>query len=347
MSSHNETDDLRARVERHLRDHASLAQDAGRVVVTAVAPLAGGACQENFRVDVDVAGAPRTFVLRSDARTHLPGSIDREAEHAVINAAVGAGVMTPEAQWLSRGLVREGASAYFLDWVDGEAIGRKVVASPALERARAALPAQLARELAKIHGITPAACPAVLDASSLGADYDPVRAHLDRLRKSIDALREPRPATELAYLWLVENARPERETVLVHGDFRTGNFLVGEEGLRALLDWEFSHWGSRYYDLAWICLRDWRFNRVTLPVGGFSGRRAFYDAYERESGVTLDPARLHYWEIVGNLQWAIGSAVQCERVLYGGETDIELLAIGRRACEMELEALRLVERGRL
>ena len=54
-------------------------------------------------------------------------------------------------------------------------------------------------------------------------------------------------------------------------------------------------------------------------------------------------AEWRWWEIAGNLRWAVGAHEQAQRVLSGAETDLELLAIGRRACEMEYEALRLVE----
>ena len=167
------------------------------------------------------------------------------------------------------------------------------------------------------------------------------------MRKSIDAIHGPRPALELIHRWLTENAPAKEDVVLVHGDFRTGNFMVGPDGLVAILDWEFSHWGSRYMDLSWVCMRDWRFGQLDLPVGGFGARAPFYEAYELESGITLDPKLLYYWEIVGNLNWAIGSVYQSERYVYGGEDEFELVAIGRRAAEMELEALRLIEKGKL
>jgi aminoglycoside phosphotransferase (APT) family kinase protein len=313
------------------------------------APLTGGACQENFRLVVKHGGvgtASTTWVLRSDAAHSLAGSIDRAREFRVIEAAVLAGVQTPNACALTHSLVREGAYAYLLTWAEGDAIGRKIVKAPELERARASLGAALGTQLAKIHSITKSA--ALQTPEGLGTlPANPVQASLALQRARIDALKNQRLGTELIYRWLCDNAPTVPDVVLVHGDFRTGNFLVTPDGLSAILDWEFARWGSRYEDLAWISLRDWRFGVLGKPVGGFSDRAPFYEAYERASSHAVDLALVHYYEVLGNLAWAVGSIAQAERYLVGGEKDIELLAIGRRAAEMEWEALRLIERGKV
>jgi aminoglycoside phosphotransferase (APT) family kinase protein len=310
------------------------------------APLAGGACQENFKLVVSNDGARTTWALRSDAEHSIAGSIDRAREFRVIESASLAGVQTPKARALTRSLIREGAHAYLLAWAEGDAIGRKIVKAPELERARASLGATLGAELAKIHAI--AKTPELQAPEALGAlPADPVRASLALQRARIDALKVRRLGTELVYRWLCDHAPTVKDAVLVHGDFRTGNFLVTADGLSAILDWEFARWGSRYEDLAWISLRDWRFGVLGKPVGGFSDRAPFYEAYERASGHAVDLAHVHYYEVLGNLAWAVGSIAQAERYLVGGERDIELLAIGRRAPEMEWEALRLIERGKV
>jgi aminoglycoside phosphotransferase (APT) family kinase protein len=133
----------------------------------------------------------------------------------------------------------------------------------------------------------------------------------------------------------------------VHGDYRTGNFLVTPDGLAAILDWEFAHFGSPYEDLAWISVRDWRFGRLDLPIGGFAKREPFYAAYEKASGRTVDLTQILWWEVFGNLGWAVGSVFQGERYLSGAQTDLELVAVARRNVEMEFEALRLIRRGAL
>ncbi|MBL8934523.1 MAG: phosphotransferase family protein [Archangium sp.] len=311
--------------------------------LSAVKPLHGGACQENFKVDLTLDGRAVTMALRSDAKTSLPGSIRRRAEFAVIQAAVAAGVKTPSVRWRSEGLLREGADAYFLEWVSGEAIGRRVVRNPELAEARKSLPVELATTLAKLHTVTPKTTTLPLPVPKAS----PAQAALEDLRQMIDGMPGTYPAVEFALQWLAARIPAENEVVLVHGDFRTGNFMVAPEGLTAVLDWEFSHWGSPYEDLSWISVRDWRFNRLDFPVGGFSQRAPFYEAYTKASGRVVDEATVLWWEIIGNLRWALGSVHQGERYLSGEQTDLELIAIARRNVEMEFEALRLIRRGRL
>ena len=307
-----------------------------------VKPLHGGACQENFRVELTVDGAPTRLALRSDAPTSLPGSIKRSAEFAVINAAVRAGVKTPAVRWLEPGLLRDGSDAYFLDWAQGEAIGRRIVRNPELEAARAKLPGELAETLAKLHTVTPST-----SLPFTPPPQGPAKGALEHLRKLFDGLPGVYPAVEFALNWLSARWPKKEEVVLVHGDFRTGNFLVTPEGLSAVLDWEFSHFGSPYEDLTWISVRDWRFNRLDKPIGGFAAREPFYAAYEQASGRHVDLEQVLWWEICGNLRWAMGSVFQGERYLSGEERDLELIAIARRSTEMEFEALRLIRRGRL
>ena len=313
------------------------------VEVERAVPLAGGACQDNFRVELTVDGGPKTrMVLRSDAPSALPRSLSRRGEYGVIDAAVAVGVETPAVRWLAEGLVAPGRWAYLMDWADGVAIGRQVLRSPELAEVREGLATSLANEAAKIHGITPATHP---DLFERAPPDDPIQAAIEETREIIDGLGEPHPALELVMRWLDEHRPAPATTTLVHGDFRTGNFLVSPDGLSAILDWEFSQWGAPEEDLAWISVRDWRFNKLDRPVGGFAKRAPFYAAYEAASGRAVDRTAVHWWEIMGNVRWATGCVFQGERYLSGQQTDLELIAIGRRVAEMEWEALRLIEVG--
>lgn len=300
-----------------------------------VKPLHGGACQENYAVDLMLNGKPLRLALRSDAVRSLPASIRRREEFDVIQLAVKAGVRTPAARWLCLNLLRDGADAYFLDWVPGEAIGRRVVRNPELAQARERLPFELADSLAKLHQVT---------APAHGA---PAQVALNQLHRLLRELPGSYPAVEFALAWLERRVPRDEPTVLVHGDFRTGNFLVTPEGLAGILDWEFSHYGSPAEDLAWLSVRDWRFNQLDKPIGGFAARAPFYEAYEKAGGRPVNLKNVWWWEIAGNLRWALGSDYQGERYLSGEQQDLELVAIARRNVEMEYEALRLIGRGGL
>jgi aminoglycoside phosphotransferase (APT) family kinase protein len=322
----------------------------GNVSIERVVPLVGGACQDNYRVDLEVrsgvhAGRHR-MVLRSDAKRSLPGSLGRKDEFSVIETSARRGVKTPRAVFLLPSLLREGADAYLMDFADGEAIGAKILRDPALEGARKKLPGELAEALAKIHTITPENAPELdLPLRATPKDRDPAELAIESQSEALDQLPETHPGLELALCWLKSHMPKNHEVTLVHGDFRTGNFLVTPDGLSGILDWEFAHWGSPMDDIAWLCVRDWRFGNLKAPAGGLATRRTFYDAYAKASGRTVDPAGVHFWEIMGNVRWAIGAVVQGLRYVESGEADLELPAIARRAVEMEYEALRLIEHG--
>jgi aminoglycoside phosphotransferase (APT) family kinase protein len=313
------------------------------VQITALKLLIGGACQDNFAIDLQIGDQPSaSYVLRTDKGKALAASLNRVDEYGVMAAAYQAGVKTPQPFLLEPSPTVIGHPFYLMARISGTAIARKVLSDPTLAEARLKLPAELAAELVRIHRITPHNAhqpplpvpqPSVIDvALTLG-------------RTALDRLIEPHPALELGLRWLEKHAPSNRPVTLVHGDFRTGNFMVTPDGLSGVLDWEFAHFGDPLEDVAWLCLRDWRFGRVNQPVGGFAARETFYQAYEVAGGELIDPLLVHYWEVFGNFNWARGAVEQAERHLSGADRSIELAAIGRRVPEMAYEMMRLIEDG--
>lgn len=324
-------EELSTRVAAHL-------SALGAPALRSLEALGGGACQELFRVAL---ADESVWVLRSDAPRSLPGSLGRVQEFQVVAAAVAAGVKTPAPRWLSSDLLRAEAGAYFLPWRQGEALGGRVVRHPSLERARAGLCAELTRELAKLQAVTPGRNSELL--AALGPPpADPARAAIETLAAMIERLPQRRPALELALLWLRERCPAPCAPSLVHGDFRVGNFLVEPEGLSAILDWEFAHWGDPVEDLGWLCGRDWRFGREDLAAGGIATREQLLSDYLAAGGAPVDRGRLRFWEVYGDARWAAGARFQSERYLSGAQPDLELLAIGWRALELEYELLRQI-----
>lgn len=333
--------DLRERIVALIAEHTG--RSAAAIAVTEMRPLSGGACQDNLRVVVEF-GERRVLVLRSDARSSLPGSLARRQEYPVIRLACERGVRTPAVHWLAEDLVAPGRSSYFMDWLDGETIAHKVLRAPEMAEARAGLLAELCAQLVLIHGIEPASARdrAVLAALGDGR-ADPIDTALAVHRRALDELPEAYPAIELALRYLDERRPQLGPRVLCHGDFRTGNVAVTRAGLSGILDWEFAHFGDAMDDLGWACVRDWRFGHLDRPAFGLAERAAFFAAYEAAGGRPVDPGAVLYWELMGNVRWAIGALYQGQRYRTGAERDIELIAIGKRALEIEYEIVRLLD----
>jgi aminoglycoside phosphotransferase (APT) family kinase protein len=268
--------------------------------------------------------------------------LQRDQEFKILRAVYEAGVPAPRPfYFFPVGELEGGRAAFLMKRLDGETIGRRIVQDPALGEARKRLPEQIAQALAAIHSVN-------IDDASLAFLHRPVpgqtaaQAVLDELEVDLRAIDEPHPALELALRWLRAHDPGPGDLVLVHGDFRVGNFMIGPDGLHGVLDWELVHVGDPHEDLGWMSVRAWRFGKNTLPAGGLSSRQAFYTAYSHASGRQVDPQRVFYWEVVGNLRWALIALGQAGRHLSGQESSVELASLGRVACEMELELLHLI-----
>jgi aminoglycoside phosphotransferase (APT) family kinase protein len=208
--------------------------------------------------------------------------------------------------------------------VAGETIARKILRDTEYEDARVDLAAELGRAAARVHRIDPALTPGLIEA-------DPLLT----LRQRLDQIGEPHPAFELALRWL-DTHRPaaSHTTAVVHGDFRLGNVIVDGSGLRAVIDWELAHLGDPMEDLGWLCVPAWRFGSP-LAAAGVGTRQQLLAAYTDESGLTVDPEVLRWWEVSGILRWGMICVTQAFTHTSGVVRSHELAAIGRRVCENE------------
>jgi aminoglycoside phosphotransferase (APT) family kinase protein len=164
---------------------------------------------------------------------------------------------------------------------------------------------------------------------------------IDSNRATLDDLEVSRPVLEWGLRWLERNAPAAGELVLCHRDFRTGNYLLDERGVSAILDWEFAGWGDRAEDLGWFCASCWRFGRDDLEAGGVASRADFYGGYERESGTRVDPDAVRYWEVAAHVRWAVIALLQADRHLRGDETSLELALTSHLVPELEYNILAL------
>ncbi len=290
-------------------------------------PLKGGAIQENWLVTAEIGGEVRDMVLRTDAPTGLAVSHGRAQEFAILRAAHTAGVCVPEPLWLCRDPAVLGRDFYLMRRIAGVAQGHRVVKDKSLGGDRTKLAERLGAELARIHAIRPGA--PGLEFLSL-PQGNPALAAIAGLRAHLDRWERGHPVLEWGLRRLELSARDVSDIVLIHQDFRTGNYMIDAAGLTGILDWEFAAWGDPMTDIGWFCARCWRFGAEELEAGGIAPRAPFYRGYEQASGRRIDAAAVHFWEAMAHIRWAVIALQQAHRHIAGGERSLEL-ALDRSA----------------
>ena len=129
-----------------------------------------------------------------------------------------------------------------------------------------------------------------------------------------------------------------------HGDYRIGNVVVDERGLVGVLDWEFAHLDDPVRDVAFGMVRAWRFGVPEKRLGGVGDVGPYLERYNELTGFDVRPEELDYWELAGNVAWAIGCLTQAQRHLSGLDRSVELATLGRLGAEVEYEICNLLEK---
>jgi aminoglycoside phosphotransferase (APT) family kinase protein len=286
--------------------------------------LPGGASKEAWAVE---AGGERLLVRRALGGVIHEDTLSLEHEFQVLEAALEAGVKVPRPVAYLGEL--GGREAFAMELVEGETIGRRIVRDPP-----PGLDIDLAEELAKIHAISHDRLP------FLGSGDV-----LERFEHELDTVGEPHPAIEYGLWWLREHRPEPLPDVVSHGDFRIGNVVVSERGLEYLLDWEFAHLADPREDVSWPLVRAWRFGGDERRLGGFGKVAPYLRTYTSLTGFQITEGDLDWWEVLGNVKWAVGCLTQCRRHLTGVDRSVEYAVLGRMAAEMEYELLDLIDRA--
>lgn len=282
----------------------------GPFTISNLRPMSGGASKEQFRFELEWtengATLRESLVLRREPGEAI-SETDREREFQVVTAVQGSIPV---------------AKPYWVD-LDGSALGRPAMISRFIagvtkpssgagnvsgignqypREYRELLAPQFIRILSDIHGFDPTG-------RELSA-FDMPRAN--HSQGNIIALNwwsrvwyedrvENTPLMALTERWLYRNVPKIDRIALVHGDFRTGNFLFDDatKKITAVLDWELAFFGDRHADLAWTMFEPFttRGESGEILICGLIEREHFLAAYEKESGMPVDLARLDYFTV--------------------------------------------------
>jgi aminoglycoside phosphotransferase (APT) family kinase protein len=302
----------------------------GEVAIDNLRALTGGASRTTWAFDAVTPDKRRSLILRIGPPDDVHAGMELEARAQAAAAAVGAPV--PHVLVADDSPATLGNPFLICDEFKGETIVRRIQRQLD-EAGRARLLLQCAEALAAIHR---------------AEANDPMLSTQDQLaewRDRLDAMGDTTATFEWAFRWLAAHRPAPSPSRLVHGDYRMGNLIIDGFQLAAVLDWELVHIGEVYEDLAWFCIRAWRFGApADRAAGGLGSVEDFLCAYEQAGGATIDRVAFHWWLVLATLRWGVICRYQAERHLSGQTRSVELAAIGRRVCETEWDLLNFLDK---
>jgi aminoglycoside phosphotransferase (APT) family kinase protein len=196
---------------------------------------------------------------------------------------------------------------------------------------RARLAPQFMECLASLHTFDyPAATLPSFDVPKTGSS----EAALWELNRSRRLWEEDRgqdlPVMEVASSWLERNLPTLDAVSVVHGDYRSGNFLFDEDSgqITCWLDFERAHLGDRHRDLAWTTQRifgHYAEGGTPYLICGLIPIESFYEEYERATGLSVDQRRLEFYRVLDVYSMIVSVLASAYRVVRLGKTHQDIV----------------------
>jgi len=280
--------------------------DASEVRVDELTRIHGGASRETYRLRLRCrrggAEQEHRLILRRDPSGSLIET-EREVEFRAYRAFQGSRVPVPAALWLEQEARWLDRPFFVMEEVRGGEASPQALLAPPYAAHLERIGEHKWTILGEIHRADPVAV-GLADGAEPAALDTCWRRELDHWERVIDEDElEPQPIARAAIRWLRRHPpRPAQKLAVVHGDYRTGNFLVSPAGeILAVLDWEMTHLGDPIEDLAWSINRTWCWARDGRP-GGLLPRERAIAVWEQASGLRADPDDLHWWELFSSVK---------------------------------------------
>jgi len=295
---------------------------AAETRVEAVSRIPGGASRETWRCQTTVGGASRGLIVRIDPETSLIDT-DRATEYRAMEAAHKAGIPTPEPLFLE----------HELRW-----LGRPFSITTEITGCQAS-PDGMPEAHLKVLGHRKwdlLGQIAALDPVALGlGDVMPATTvetcameQVDYWAKVIvDDELHANPVAQAAVRWLRRHPPPPAQKLsLVHGDYRTGNFLYTPGGdIAAILDWEMAHLGDPLEDLAWSLDPLWSWRQPEL-AGRLLPHREAVRCWEEASGLEARSDALDWWRVFASVK-GVGIWISSSEDFHNGASKQPILAM--------------------
>ena len=240
------------------------------------------------------------FCLRRDPGNALLRDLsDLAVQFRVLQCLEPTAVPTPAPYWYEDDEAILGAPFLVMEKVPGTCPnpwgreGRRFYEDAAR---RGRLPASFTGALAALHGLDwETAGLSFLGVPGPGIDF--ALGEVAKWRAFIArTAHEPEPILTDLICWLEANAPPTERLVLVHGAYRTGNLLVHDDHVSAVLDWELQVIGDPMYDVAYV-LSDLNREGTDL-LSNLVDRDDFYRQYEAATGIEIDDDACRYYQLL-------------------------------------------------
>lgn len=292
------------------------------VTVSNVEKIFGGASRETYKLTLEVGGETRGVILRRDPPSSLIDT-ERHLEYGAYDRIYPTDIPVPEPLFLENNT----------DFLEQPFSIMAAVENPMSDVAL------LSEEQKKIVGEQ--------KYNLLGrlAAKDPFALKFDEIMTVPDAVStaavqltywqgvinddeiHPQPIAQAAIRWLAANLPPPAQKIsIVHGDYRTGNFLFNEHAeITAILDWEMCHLGDPLEDLAWSLDPLWSGEDLEL-AGKLIPHGQAIQTWCEASGLSCNDEALKWWRIFASVK-AVAIWISSSENFEKGEGKDSILAM--------------------
>ena len=239
-----------------------------KIAATEVTPIPGGRSKKTFFISICGTDAlPVDAVIRQDYALKYQGTAVRD-EYLPLAKLSAMGLPVPRPLHLEAAESEMGPPFILVNRLRGSSPGTYF----GLQKPCPGAFRDLARMLAVLHRAPPAEL-----GFNIGSEPDRSLEHIvDQYEAKWRAnSTKPSPLVDFAYAWARQQAQRDRGVVaVVHGDVGPYNFLIDNDRLTAVLDWEFVHVGDPAEDIGIVRVYaegviDWNeFLEIYAAAGG-------------------------------------------------------------------------------